>query len=183
MTFCLYDKVIGLQKGTKTMKNEEKLYELQERLKGLPAEDREKLIELYEDLMEVAAENRKANPTLPVTLAEHIPTEKNSYNMGRILLASVSLFFFNLIFVLGPAIAIFAVYLSLWIVSASFVISPIFVVTQVFIGGFSTFELFLSLILCGIGIALGVGMVKAGKGLNQVFWKYVNWNMTLIKGE
>lgn len=168
------------------MKNEEKLHELHERLKGLPAEDREKLIELYEDLMEVAAENRKANPNLPVKFEDNysLPIENDSYpNIGRMILASISLFFFNLIFVLGPAITIFAVYLSLWIVSASFVLSPIFVVTQVLIGGFSTFELFVSLILCGIGIALGAGMLKAGKGLYRIFSTYVNWNMKLIKGE
>ncbi|MCM3767601.1 DUF1700 domain-containing protein [Neobacillus niacini] len=170
------------------MKNEEMLQELEERLKGLPTDDREKLIELYQDLIEVATENRKANTHLPGTLAEHYPlpidSENESYpHIGRVILASISLFFFNLIFVLGPVITIFAVYLSLWIVSASFVLSPLFVVTQVVIGGFTTMELFLSLILCGIGIALGAGMVKAGKGLYKIFSTYVNWNIKLIKGE
>lgn len=168
------------------MKNEEMLQELNERLKGLPADDREKLMELYEDLIEVAAENRKANKNLPVTLDDNypLPMENDSYrNLGRILLASISLFFFNLIFVLGPVIAVFAIYLSLWVVSVSFVVSPLFVVTQVFIGGFTTFEAFVSLILCGIGIVLGAGMFKAGKGLYRIFSTYVNWNMKLIKGE
>jgi uncharacterized membrane protein len=188
MTFSLYDKVIGLQKGTRNMKNDELLQELEDRLKGLPTEDREKLLDLYKDLIEVASENRKVSTNSPGGLADNYPlpinTETDSYrNLGRIILASISLFFFNLIFMLGPVIAIFSVYLSLWVVSASFVVSPLFVVTQVWIGGFTTFELFLSLILCGIGIALGAGMVKAGKWLYKTFSRYVNWNMKLIKGD
>lgn len=170
------------------MKNEEMLQELEERLKGLPPDDREKLIELYQDLIEVAAENRKADTHLPGTLTDHYPLQiemkNDSYpNLGRVILASISLFFFNLIFVLGPVITVFAVYLSLWIVSVSFVLSPLFVVTQVLIGGFTIMELFLSLILCGVGIALGAGMVKAGKGLYKIFSTYVNWNIKLVKGE
>lgn len=170
------------------MKKEEMLHELEERLKGLPAADREKLIELYEDLIEVAKENRKAQTDLSVPLKDAYPlpiaVETDSYrNLGRILLASISLFFFNLIFMLGPVIAIFAVCLSLWVVSVCFVLSPLFVITQVFIGGFTIFELFLSMVLCGIGIALGAGMASAGKGLYKIFSKYVNWNIKLIKGE
>ncbi|WP_284035818.1 DUF1700 domain-containing protein [Neobacillus sp. 114] len=170
------------------MKNEDMLHELQERLKGLSAEDRQKLIELYEDLMVVAKENRKGDTNLSVTFADDYPPpisiENDSYrNIGRIILASISLFFFNFIFVLGPLIAIFAVYLSFWIVSACFVVSPLFVFTQVFIGGFTTFELFLSIILCGIGLAIGAGLFQAGKRLFLILSKYVNWNMKLIKGE
>ncbi|WP_462409899.1 DUF1700 domain-containing protein [Neobacillus sp. Marseille-QA0830] len=170
------------------MNKEEMLQELDERLKGLPLEDRVKLVELYKDLMEVANENRLADPKLSATLEDTYPlpsdTEKDPYrNMGRIILASLSLFFFNLIFVLGPVLAIFGVYLSLCIVAICFVLSPLFVLTQVFMGGFTNFELFLSLIVCGVGVALGAGMAIAGKGFYKLLSKYVNWNSRLIKGE
>lgn len=136
--------------------------------------------------MEVAKENPKANINISAALEDNSPPpigiENDSYhNIGRILLASISLFFFNLIFVLGPVITIFSIYLSLWVVSASFMLSPLFVVTQVFIGGFTSFELFLSLIVCGIGMALGAGMVKVGKVLYKNFNKYANRNIKLIK--
>lgn len=170
------------------MKKEDMMLELNERLKGLPDEDRERLLELYDDLIDVAKENRKAQINGAVSLEDAYPLpitmENDSYRqLGRMLLASISLFFFNLIFILGPVIAIFGVYLSLWVVSVCFVLSPLLVVTQVFIGGFTNLELFLSIFLCGIGIALGAGMAAAGKALYIILRKYVNWNIHLIKGE
>ncbi|MEH7224233.1 DUF1700 domain-containing protein [Bacillus sp. JJ1566] len=172
------------------MNKDQMLQDLEERLKGLPADDREKLLELYEDLIEVAKENRntnssfvesvglEANPAVP-----HLVEKQTYQNSGRMILALVSLILFNSIFVLGPAIAVISIYFSLLIVSFCFVISPLLVVTQVFVGGFTSLEFFISILLCGIGIMLGVGMVKAGKGLYKIFVMYVNWNIGLIKGE
>lgn len=170
------------------MKKEQLLQELEERLKGIPPEDREKLIELYEDLIDVAQENRKNQPLETATLEDEfrIPMEyeNGSYrNLGRVILASVSLFLFNSIFVLGPAIAIVSMYLSLWIVSLCFVISPLLVIGESFIYGFQSWELFLSIALCGVGLALGGGMIPVGRALYRVTKKYVNWNIHLIKGE
>ncbi|MEH7384359.1 DUF1700 domain-containing protein [Bacillus sp. JJ1521] len=172
------------------MNNDKMLQDLEERLKGLPADDREKLIELYEDLIDVAKENRNPNSSLMESVAledtSEVPhlVEKQSYrNSGRMILALISLILFNSIFVLGPAIAVISTYVSLWIVSFCFVVSPLLVVTQVFTGGFTGLEFFISILLCGIGLALGVGMVKAGKGLYKIFAMYVNWNLRLIKGE
>ncbi|RFB12064.1 DUF1700 domain-containing protein [Bacillus sp. HNG] len=172
------------------MNKDQMLQELEERLKGLPADDRQKLIELYEDLIDVAKENRNVNSSFmePVALEDNseVPhlVEKKSYrNSGRMILALVSLILFNSIFVLGPAIAVISIYFSLWIMSFCFVVSPLLVVTQVFVGGFTSLEFFISILLCGIGILLGVGMIKAGKGLYKIFSMYVNWNLGLIKGE
>ncbi|MFT4413985.1 hypothetical protein ACLM5H_09005 [Fredinandcohnia humi] len=171
------------------MEKEQLLKELEEKLKGIPREDREKLIELYEDLIDVAKENRQDHKELVdvATLEDDfvIPEiEIHTYrNTGRMILASVSLLLFNLIFVLGPAIAVGSVYLSFWIVSLCFVLSPIMVVTQVLAGGFTSMEFFLSIMLCGIGLAVGVGNHYFGKGLYKALMNYVKWNIQLVKGE
>ncbi|MCH1627537.1 HAAS domain-containing protein [Ferdinandcohnia quinoae] len=175
------------------MEKEKLLQELEERLKGLPPEDRDKLIELYKDLIDVAEENRKNGnkstldiPSYPFDENFHIPIneEKKTYrNNGRMILATISLLLFNTIFVLGPAVAIAGIYFSMCLVSFSFVLSPFLAALKFIFGSFDSIEFFLTVILAGIGLMIGVGSVKVGKWLYRISMIYWNWNIKLIKGE
>lgn len=175
------------------MEKEKLLQELEERLKGIPPEDRDKLIDLYKDLIAVAEKNRKEGkessvslPSYPFDENFHIPInekEKTTPHYGRMVLATVSLALFNMIFVLAPFVAIVGIYFSMWIVSFSFVLSPFISILKMAFGSFEIVEFFLTLILCGLGLMIGVGSMYVGKWLYRISLIYFNWNIKLIKGE
>jgi uncharacterized membrane protein len=49
-------------------------------------------------------------------------------------------------------------------------------------GAFQLFDLFVSLALCGIGIFIGIGMFIATKALMKGFIRYLQFNVSLVKG-
>src|SRR5690625_3134407 len=85
---------------------------------------------------------------------EKMETTASAGNMLRSVWAVISLCFFNLIIVLGPFIAVASVLLGGWILSLTFVASPILVILNGLVHPslFEVFELFVSMILAGIGL-------------------------------
>lgn len=106
-------------------------------------------------------------------------------NVFRAILALGGLGFFNLVFVLGPALAIFSVIFSFWIVALTFIATPVIVILFGLIN-LQTFEwhnFFGGLLLSGIGIFLFMG-VKYITGLTvKLTIRYLKLNLKLIKGD
>ncbi|QHE53995.1 HAAS domain-containing protein [Pontibacillus sp. HMF3514] len=106
-------------------------------------------------------------------------------NIMRAVLATVSLSFFNLVIVLGPAIALFAIYITLWCLSFSLVLGGVALLFNVLLGNsISTLtNLFTFSALSGLGLIVGVVMTYISKPLYKAALSYMKWNVKIAKGE
>ncbi|NDI35995.1 DUF1700 domain-containing protein [Chengkuizengella sediminis] len=116
-----------------------------------------------------------------VTKAEK---DKSIGNMYKAILATFSLSFFNIVFIVGPVIGIFGVYLALCITAVVLTISPLLLIPNVMFNGYANIELnfFASIMLCGLGILMSIGMIHTGKFLYNVTLRYIKFNIKTIKG-
>lgn len=123
--------------------------------------------EAIEDLRSAPARNPQSHPS---------PT--------RCIFAGIGMFFFNLIVVLGPAAAIFSIYIALWAVSFSFMISPLLSLVVLVDSSVAAFlaVFFSSLVLCGLGLLLGLAMIYSGKILWRGLVDYIEFNRHVITG-
>ena len=113
-------------------------------------------------------------------------SEKSVKHMFQAILATVSLSFFNFMFVLGPVLAVIAFYISLCGVAIAFVLSPIGWLVS-FLIGFGEVNavqsFFVSIFVCGLGLILSVGLYYFGKFLYELLLKYIKFNLRIVKGE
>lgn len=106
--------------------------------------------------------------------------------MFQAILATVSLSFFNVMFVLGPVLAVIAFYISLCGVAIAFVLSPIGWLVSFLIGFgevHAVHSFFVSIFVCGLGLILSVGLYYFGKFLYELLLKYIKFNLRIVKGE
>ncbi|WP_026882191.1 HAAS signaling domain-containing protein [Clostridium akagii] len=110
------------------------------------------------------------------------------------IIATCGLLFFNLIFILGPYLGIAASILALFVSAIAVIIAGIGTILVTILSPF--FPLYigvpngisiLGIILLGIGVtALGllflIGMCYVCKYFYKGTVKYINWNLTIIKG-
>lgn len=168
-------------------------------LRDMPEKDRDEMIADLEEHFMIGLENGKTEAEIiqelgdpeaiaSEALADYNPKKRAerqpAAGVVRMVLAAAGLVLINLIFIVGPAAGIFAAYLSLLAAAAGFVLSPIlsfgfliFSSTQQFLLAF-----FLSLILCGLGLVLGIAMIYVGKFLCAAVVKYVRFNVRVIRG-
>jgi uncharacterized membrane protein len=113
------------------------------------------------------------------------PYAPKSESGFKAIIASIALGFFNLVFVLGPFIAICGVIVALYASSAAFLISPLLL----FIGNAWTnassdmlLLVFSMAALLGIGILLTVFTLWFSKHFFKLTWKYIRFNVKIIKG-
>ena len=90
--------------------------------------------------------------------------------------------FFNLVFVLAPAIVLIGFLFAGWLIAAIFFISPILVIGNLVFGVFSWFEFFISLVLSSSGYFLSLGMGPITKLTIKIVNRYITWNLNLIRG-
>ena len=97
-------------------------------------------------------------------------------------LAFISLVFFNLVFVLGLAIGLYAVLASLWIVIGSFIISPLllFVVNILRIQEFSMFQSVSSVLLFIAGVVLIPVCQRITRFIIKLSVNYIEYNKNAI---
>src|SRR5699024_9739873 len=119
--------------------------------------------------------------TYHITQAE---TKASAGNMFRAVWAGVGLSFFNLIFVLGPFIALVAVVVAGWASAVAFVLSPFLIPVNfiVYPGTFEWSDLFFMMTFCGVGILLAIGMYYFTKGMKWMFVRYLRFNVSLVRG-
>jgi len=172
---------------------------LERRLAKLPNEEKQEVMRDYEEHFLIAGEAGKTDAMIidelgPVEkLAKEIAAEyrielaKNSKKAGNLfsaVLAVGALGFFNLIFVLGPAMAVFSILFSFWVVAITFVISPVafLLLSLTGLSSFTLFELFNTLVLCGIGIFVYIGTMHLTKWVKIITMKYLSFNLKIIRG-
>lgn len=181
------------------MTKESFMQQLKNALKRIPEEERTDILQDYEEHFAFGLEEGKTEEEIASALGspsqiakelqanyhlEKVTTNATTGNIFRALWAVIGLGFFNLVIVLGPAIAIAAIIFSGWAVGVSFLVSPLLVLLEmvVYPNGFAFFDLFFSLVLCGIGYFILVGMLYVSKLASKGFVKYLAYNVSLVKG-
>lgn len=181
------------------MNRDQFLFELESLLKGLPKQERQDFLQDFEEHFAIGELEGKSEEEIsealgsPQQIAKEIranyhieKVEKDTTvgNVARAVWAVIGLGFFNLVIVLGPFIAVVALVCAGWIVSGSFVVSPLLVVLDTFISreGLILFDLFFSLLLSGLGIVIGIGMYYVTRFLMVGLVRYLKFNVNLVKG-
>ncbi|MFJ9497526.1 HAAS signaling domain-containing protein [Brevibacillus centrosporus] len=107
-------------------------------------------------------------------------------NMTRAIVATVSLGFFNLIFVLGPFLALIGVLISCYCVAVTLLAAPLGMVVQYGIPTISQERLFLlfgSLASVGLGGMLIIGLLRLTRWMYRQFLRYLQFNVQMIRGK
>ena len=179
------------------MNKEQFLKQLHSSLKRLSQEERQDIIQDYEEYFTIGLEEGKMEEQISAALGSPSQIAKElmaSYHLGKVektasagnimraAWAVIGLGFFNFVIVLGPFIALVAIVFSGWALSVGFMVSPIGVLINAIVGSFQLFDLFASLALCGMGIFVGMGMFLATKALSKGFIRYLQFNVSLVKG-
>ncbi|MGG1664175.1 HAAS signaling domain-containing protein [Brevibacillus sp. NRS-1366] len=107
-------------------------------------------------------------------------------NMTRAIIATISLGFFNVVFVLGPFMGLIGVLIAFYAVSFSLLVAPIGIYLQYGVPVPSHERLFLlfgSMASLGLGGMLAVGLLRLTKWLYRLFLRYLQFNVQLIRGK
>ena len=179
------------------------LNELERKLARLSADDRQEIMEDYENHFTFAKEAGKSDEEViaslgtPAQLAKEVLADyqlelivdqaENDQSVGnvfRAIFAVGALGFFNLVFILTPAIFIYTVIFALSVTSIALTFTPILFIFATALGfqSFYLFELFASIASSGIGILMAIGMVFVTKFTVNMTIKYLKLNLKMIKG-
>lgn len=103
---------------------------------------------------------------------------------AKAVMIAIGLILFNLMIVLGPVAGIIGTLFGGWIMSITFVASPLLVLLNIIIypESFMMFDLFFSIGLVGLGLLVGVLMYLASRGVIYLIVRYVKFNINLVKG-
>ncbi|WP_117168350.1 DUF1700 domain-containing protein [Paraliobacillus sediminis] len=177
--------------------------ELDYHLRDLSISERKDILEDYSDHFKIGEIDGKTEQDVvlelgsPRTIAQNRlgdrqlvgdQTRPSSYerksNPFRSFFLLILLVIFNLIVVVGPAIGLFAVWISVWAVSISFTLAPGFwmfsFINQSVID--VTAEFFVVLTLTSIGVLIGLAMIPISKVSYRIVRGYLKWNVRLIGG-
>lgn len=175
------------------------LLELEKQLKKLPKNELDDILQDYNEYFMMAESEGKQESQIiealgtPKQLAKELlanyhieEMEKSSslQNMMRAIWAVIGLGFLNLIFILGPFIAIVSVVASGWIVGIVFVLTPVLVLISAAInwGTSFWFEMFVSVSLCGVGLFVLMGLYYITSLLKKGSLRYLKFNVAIVKG-
>lgn len=183
------------------MNKEQFLVELSIQLKKIPKKEREEILFDYAEYFEHALHRGRSEQDVidslgsPKKLAKelmadyHFEKAKTTHSypsLFRAIYTSIGLGFFNLVFMLGPLIAIVAVIFAMYTVAGTFILTPFLVIINMIWDqslSQAMFNMFTSFILVGLGILLLVGMNKFSKAFFGWFTRYLESNFKIIKGE
>jgi uncharacterized membrane protein len=175
------------------------LKELDIALKKLPTEERQDILRDYEEHFMIGLEEGNTEEQISASLGSPKQLAKEltaTYHLGKVestattgnilraLYAVIGLGFLNLVFVLGPLIALLGVMAAGWVIGLGFTISPLVIIVDAAInpGSFELFALFFSLGLCGVGLLILLGMRFASKYAAKGLVRYLKFNMKIVKG-
>jgi uncharacterized membrane protein len=181
------------------MNKQEFLNELTNQLNKVPEHDRQEMLYDFEEHFEVALESGKTEEEIteslgnPKVIAKDLlvdyrvsqaERDKSVKSMFHAVLATISLSFFNIIFLLGPIAAIIGVYIGLSATAVTLTLSPLAIIASLIFNGpiAILFHLFLAMALGSLGVLMSIAMIYVGKFLYQVILKYVKFNIRIIKG-
>lgn len=175
------------------------LKELKRELKHFPESERQDILTDYQEHFEFGLSEGRSEPDIAKELGHPNEISKDLYmtstidkaeqhhsltNIARAVFATVSLSFFNLIIVFGPAIVLLSLYITLWCVAISFVVGAALLPLNTGIIGNSPVltNIFTSLTLGGLGILVGAGMFYISNPLYRAAVSYIKWNVKIAKG-
>lgn len=181
------------------MNKKQFLIKLDSYLQKLPSAERHDILQDFEEHFAFGIEEGKTEEEITESLGspqqiakelkatyhiEKVEEKVTTGNVLRAVIAAISLGFFNFVIVLGPFIGLVSVVVAGWIIGISFLVTPIIAIINPIIvpGIFEWFDLFASILLCGLGIFLLLGMYYVTKILTIIFIKYLRWNFYLVKG-
>jgi len=175
------------------------LQQLNESLKPLSSKERADILQDYEEHFSIGLEEGKTEEEIVTSLGspnqiakelladyhvEQATAKVTTQNILRATWAVIGLAFFNVVIVLGPAVALAGFILSAWAIGLCFLLSPILVLGEAIVhsSGFFLFNLFMSLAFCGIGYFIMLGMLVVTKLAIKGFVRYLKYNVSLVKG-
>lgn len=114
-------------------------------------------------------------------------THASAGNIGRAILATLSLGFFNLLFVLGPLMGLIGVLIAFYSVAATLLVMPVgFIIFPSHILETSENRLLLlfgGMTSIGLGGMLSIGLLRLTVWLYRLFLRYLQFNVRLIRGK
>lgn len=176
------------------------IHKLDVLLKEIPEDDRKEMLYDFEEHILIGLENGKTEEMIVEDLGEpsviakdlvadyRLKKAENQYSVPNLLnaiTATISLSFFNIIFILGPALAVIGIYIGLSAAAIALTLSPIALIVSIIFNGFEGLILFffLALITCSLGIVLSLGMIRFGKYLYSLVLSYIKFSNRVIKGD
>jgi uncharacterized membrane protein len=129
------------------MKKVEFFKEMERLLQDIPENERQDMLYDYEEHFQIALEKGKSEEEIvtdlgtPKTIAKELKanyhihqakTNTSATNITRAVIASVSLGFFNLVFVLGPLFGLLGILISLYAVVFTLIITPFALLVMLF---------------------------------------------------
>ncbi|MGE8203140.1 DUF1700 domain-containing protein [Heyndrickxia sp. NPDC080065] len=175
------------------------LKELESNLSKVPERDRKDMLYDFEEHFTIGLESGKSEEEVVLELGDPQMIAKDLIadyrinaaeanhslpNITRAMLATISLSFFNIVFLLGPIIGLIGVYFGLCVTAFVLTISPLLAVISIFFSGFEDFMLqfFISIVLCALGLLLSIAMITVGKFFYNIILRYIKFNLKIIKG-
>lgn len=107
-------------------------------------------------------------------------------NMTRAIIATISLGFFNIVFVLGPFFGLIGILIAMYAVSASLLVAPLGILFQYGVSATDQERLFLifgAMTALGAGGMLTIGLVRLTRWLYRLFLRYLQFNVQMIRGK
>lgn len=181
------------------MNEKQFMTELEHSLIKVPKQEREDMLNDYEEHFSIGMEEEgKTEEEVSRALgspqkiakemlaAYHLEKAESNTTIGnvfRAVWAGIGLGFFNLIIVLGPFIGLLGIVFAGWIVGITFIASPFLAFIDVILTEIlNWFSIFVSLIMCGVGIFISVGMLAFTRVIRQWVVRYLKFNTSLVKG-
>ncbi|WP_257349492.1 DUF1700 domain-containing protein [Pseudalkalibacillus decolorationis] len=182
------------------MLRSEFMNELERLLKDLPEAEQQEILFDYKEHFEIGKQDGKSEEEVSDSLGSprsianelkadfHINQAKENQSVNTIskaVIATLSLGFFNLIFVLGPFIGLVGVMLGLYTATLALVASPIFILIKIIVSSDPGIleALFVMMTTGGLGVLLSIGMIYVTKAFYFVIVKYLQFNLKIIRGD
>src|SRR5699024_4876752 len=173
------------------------LKQLRIQLRGLPEKEVEEIIHDYASYFTEATKNGLSeeeaarNLGHPFEIAQDIKLSRkdalSSSTSGsfqaRSIIVMIGLIFFNLIFVLGPDLGIIGAFFGIIVSGIVLIISPFLAFGSLLVQNGHLFELFFSIVFCGLGILAFPYLVKLAKKGRDLLHRYIQWNVRIVKGD
>jgi len=185
---------------------------LKKNLNGLAEEDKNEILFDYSEHFRLGGESGKSEEDICVSLGDPAQIGKNSRvellvdhadresiggNVFKAVIASFSLGFFNIVFVLGPYLGLVGVMIGLWAAAVSVMISGVvtslavifwpiinfFIPYAMYPEGFAVkLAMFLAgIVMFSLGSLATIGMVKLTQLFSKGTVKYLQSNLKIIK--
>lgn len=180
---------------------------LKKGLVGLPKEEIDSIIEDYNEHFAIGKSKKKSEASIvkslgdPKKIAKQYKVEfvvkkaenkKSLGNISRAVFATISLSFFNVVFVLGVVAGLFGALIGLFSAAIAVIVSSL----AVFVGsiivpfipfysfGFSPIlGIFVSIFLLSFGILFFIGDIYLAKWFYKIIVLYLKFNAKIIKGD